>query len=256
MPTKHLVIPDTQAKPGVPLEHFSWLGEDIVAKKPDTIIHIGDFVDMPSLSSYDEGKKVYEGRRYKKDIEAGHKAMELLMAPLYREQKEARKRHKKPYDPRRIVTLGNHEDRISRAIEDDASRLDGVISLDDLPYRKHKWEVFPFLEPVVVDGVAYCHYFTSGVLGRPVTSASALVNKKHMSCVMGHVQGRQIAYAQRADGKHITGIFSGCFYQHDEDYLHWQGNQHWRGIWMLHEVVDGSFDEMPVSLNYLKRKYG
>jgi hypothetical protein len=30
----------------------------------------------------------------------------------------------------------------------------------------------------------------------------------------------------------------------------------WRGIWMLHEVDDGAFDEMPVSLNYLRKRYG
>jgi hypothetical protein len=93
-------------------------------------------------------------------------------------------------------------------------------------------------------------------MGRPVTSAAALLNKRHMSAVMGHVQGRQIAYANRADGRQITGLFSGCCYLHDEDYLGAQGNNYWRGIWMLHEVEDGQFDEMPVSLKYLKKKYG
>lgn len=73
---------------------------------------------------------------------------------------------------------------------------------------------------------------------------------------MGHVQGRQIAYGTRADGKQITGIFVGGYYQHDEAYLRWQGNKHWRGLWMLHEVNDGSFDEMPVSISYLEHKYG
>ncbi len=43
--------------------------------------------------------------------------------------------------------------------------------------------------------------------------------------------------------------------KYDEDYLGSQGNKYWRGIWMLHEVNNGSFDEMPVSLNYLRKKY-
>ena len=60
---KHLVIPDVQAKPGVPLEHLDWLGQYIVAKKPDVVVCLGDFADMESLSSYDVGKRSYEGRR-------------------------------------------------------------------------------------------------------------------------------------------------------------------------------------------------
>lgn len=113
-----------------------------------------------------------------------------------------------------------------------------------------------FLEPVVIDGVAYCHYFVSGVMGRPVTSAAALLSKKHQSAVMGHVQQRQIAYAQRADGAQLTGLFAGSFYQHDEEYMGHQGNKHWRGCWMLMDVNDGQFDELPVSMEYFGVKYG
>ena len=68
-------------------------------------------------------------------------------------------------------------------------------------------------------------------------------------------QGRQIAYARRADGTEITGIIAGSCYEHDEDYLNMQSNNHWRGVYMLHEVNNGSFDEMAVSLDYLKRTY-
>jgi hypothetical protein len=246
MSKKHLVIPDTQVKPGVSLTHLSWAGQYIATKRPDVVVMIGDFADMESLSSYDVGKKSFEGRRYKRDISAAEEGMNLLMAPI---------RKAKNYKPRLVLTLGNHEDRITRAT-DAEPRLEGVLSLDDLPYKKYGWEVYPYLEVVTIDGVCYSHYFQSGLMGRPVTSANALVTKKHMSCVMGHVQGRQIAYATRADGKEITGLFVGGYYQHDEAYLRWQGNKHWRGLWMLHEVEDGSFDEMPVSLRYLKKRYG
>lgn len=252
---KHLVIPDTQVKEGVPLDHLTWVGNYIVEKKPDTVIMIGDFADMPSLSSYDVGKKVFEGKRYTKDIQVAKHGMKLLLDPMREFNERARRNKEKQYQPRMVITLGNHEARISRAVESDP-KLDGVLRLQDLGYEEAGWEVYPYLEPVVVDGVAYCHFFTSGVLGRPVTSAAALITKKHMSCVMGHVQGRQIAYGTRADGQQITGLFVGGYYQHDEDYLNWQGNKHWRGVWVLHEVSDGSFDEMPVSLSYLRRKYG
>lgn len=252
--TKHLVLPDCQVKPNVPLNHLTALGNYIVAKKPDVIVCIGDFADMPSLSSYDVGKKSFEGRRYKDDVNVVIHAQSLLFTPLLEYNERAKKNKEKQYKPRLVLTLGNHEDRITRAINSDA-KLDGTLSIDDLAYQKFGWEVYNFLEPVVIDGVAYCHYFVSGVMGRPVTSAAALLSKKHQSAVMGHVQQRQIAYAQRADGAQLTGLFCGSFYQHDEEYMGHQGNKHWRGVWMLHEVNDGEFDEMPVSINYLLRKY-
>jgi hypothetical protein len=153
-----------------------------------------------------------------------------------------------------IFTIGNHENRISRAIESDP-KLEGLMSFDDLYLTEMGWEVYDFLRPVVVDNVCYSHYFVSGVMGRPVSSSNALLAKQHMSCVMGHVQDRQISFARRADGRRITGLFAGIFYQHDEDYLTPQTNGSWSGIWMLHEVMDGAFDEMPVSLTYLRKRY-
>jgi hypothetical protein len=253
--SKHLIIPDCQVKPGVDISYLKWIGEYAAEKKPEVIVCIGDFADMPSLSSYDVGKKSFEGRTYKADVESTKEAMSLLMKPIQDEQQRLIKNKDKRWNPRLILTLGNHEDRINRAINLDR-KLDGLISVGDLEYEELGWEVHPYLEVVVVDGVAYSHFFTTGVMGRPVTSAAALLTKKHMSAVMGHVQHRQIAYAQRADGKQMTGLFVGSCYLHDEDYLGLQGNDYWRGIWMLHEVNDGSFDEMPISLNYLKRKYG
>ena len=59
---KHMVIPDTQVKPGCPIEHLKWAGQYAVDKKPDVIVHIGDHWDMPSLSHYDKGTTSFEGR--------------------------------------------------------------------------------------------------------------------------------------------------------------------------------------------------
>lgn len=253
--TKHLVIPDTQCKPNQSYEHLSWAGQYAADKKPDVIVHLGDHWDMPSLSSYDVGKKSFEGRRYINDVEAGKLGMDAFLAPIHEEQRRQRQNRKKVWQPRMVFLLGNHEHRIERAVEND-SKLEGLLSFDDLELDEYGWEVYDFLEPAMIDGIAYCHYFTSGVMGRPCASASLMLRKKHMSCIMGHVQDREIAYDRRADGSRITGLFGGIFYQHDEEYLNHQTNSSWRGVWMLHEVNNGQFDEMPVSLSYLEKKYG
>jgi len=163
-----------------------------------------------------------------------------------------KKNKKKPYKPRMVLTLGNHEARISRAINEDR-KLDGLISLDDLPYQD--WEVIPFLKVICIDGIAYSHYFTSGVMGKPITTAQAILSKKHMSAFAGHQQGRNIAYARRADGREMTAIICGSCYEHNEDYLGEQGNKHFRGLYMLHNVDDGSYDECAIPLQYLKENY-
>ena len=119
---KILVIPDCQIKEGVPLEHLTWAGKAIVDYKPDVVVNIGDFADMPSLSSHDiKGSKYFEGLRYKKDVEAAKEAMKLLLAPLKETQKAQKESKHKVYKPRMVMTLGNHENRIDRAINNSTS---------------------------------------------------------------------------------------------------------------------------------------
>lgn len=253
---RHFVIPDTQCKPGNNFDHLEWAGKYAAEKKPEVIVHLGDHWDMPSLSVYDVGKKAFEGRNYMDDIKAGKAGMKAFLTPILDEQDRLRRNKEKRWKPRMVFLLGNHEERIKRAINSDR-KLEGLIGYHDLELEKMGWEVYDFLQVVAIDGIAYSHYFTSGVMGRPVASPAALLAKKHMSCVMGHVQDRGIAGpVRRADGRMMTGIFGGIFYQHTEDYLTPQTNGSWSGVWMLNDVEDGAFDEMPVSMKYLRSKYG
>jgi hypothetical protein len=245
-PRSHAVIPDCQVKPGVPTDHLEHIGRYLAEKRPDVIVCIGDFGDMPSMSKHDRGTLAFEGRSYYADIQSVRKAMKRLLAPI---------RAARGYKPRLVMTLGNHEDRIRRKVEEDATLRD-TISVDDLGYKEAGWEVYPFLQPVVIDGICYAHYFTSGVMGRPVSSARALVRSRHMSATMGHVQKTEIDMGDiRADGKQIIGLFCGVCYLHDEPYLG-QLNAVRRQIVFKHDVQDGQYDPMFVSLDFLRRKYG
>lgn len=253
--SKILVLPDVQAHHGMDFTYLNNIGKYILEKRPDTIVNIGDFADMESLSSYDAGKKSFEGRRYRLDIAAAHSAMDALLAPIREYNRSQRRKQKAQYKPRMVLTLGNHEERINRAINNDA-KLEGVLSVDDLKYKEYGWEVYDFLDVVIVDGIAFSHYFVTGVAGRAASTAAAQLRKTNMSCVAGHQQGLQIATGNRADGAVLHSVIAGSCYEHEEAYLGPQGNKHWRGFLMLHEVNDGEFDLMPVSLNYISRKYG
>ncbi len=257
---KHLVIPDTQVSPGVNTDHLEALGRYIVRKLPDVIIHIGDHYDMPSLSSYDRaGGKRMEGRRYLEDIQAGNAAMDRLMAPIHAMNIARRRSKVKLYKPRLVFLLGNHENRINRACENEA-KLDGVLSADQFNLRHHGWEVHDFLEIVNIDGINYSHYFVNptGLAALPI--GGSVDNKlKHLGCsfTMGHQQHFQYGIKYGADGTEVHGLVAGAFYSHDEEYLGPQKNrQYWRGVILKNDVHNGTYDICKVSLNYLLRRYG
>src|SRR6478609_550517 len=123
----HMVIPDTQVKTGVNTDHLEWAGNYASEKQPDVIVMIGDWFDMPSLSSYDKGKLSFEGRRYLDDIKSGKKAMERFLNALN-------------YKPRLVFTMGNHEHRIIRYV-DNNPEFAGKFSFDDLGLHDYGWEV-------------------------------------------------------------------------------------------------------------------
>jgi hypothetical protein len=244
------VIPDMQVKPDIDLSYCSRIGQYLADKKPDIILQGGDFGDMPSLNNYDlPGSKGMEGQRYKADILAVQTAMRMMMTPIREEMERT------GWNPRLVLTLGNHEDRINRAVKA-TPKLEGVIGLCDLHYEEWGWEVIPFLQPITICGVSFAHYFCSGVMGRPITTARALLTKKHMSCFAFHQQGRDIAFGTRGDGSQMIAVIAGSCYEHDEHYLNPQTNNHWRGLYILNDAIDGAFEENAVSLKYLRRKYG
>jgi len=252
----HVVIGDTQVKEGVPTNHLSWIGQYIVDHfaewQPDlSIIHTGDHADMPSLSSYDKGKKEMEGRRYKADVRASNNGWDLLNEPLY----DYNKKRRKPWEPKRFITLGNHEYRINKACEDTA-QLDGVISTDDLNYKEWGWEVIPFLEILDLDGIWYSHYFYNPQTGKPYGGANLYTRLQTIghSFTMGHQQGLKVASREVGKTRHC-GLVLGSTYLHDEKYLGPQGNAYWRGIVVCHQVENGAYDRMEVSLDFLCRRY-
>lgn len=250
-----LIIPDCQVKEGVPLDHLTWAGKAIVQYRPDVVVNIGDFADMPSLSSHDKaGSKYFEGLRYKNDVEVTKYAMQVLLSPLKELQGTQKRNKEKVYKPRMVMCLGNHENRIDRAINN-SPVLEGLISTKDLGYE-NDWEVHAFLQPVFIGGVGFNHYWPVGAMGRPASSANVIISKLHMSCIAGHQQGKQVAYGKRADGKPLISIIAGSYYLHDESYMDQLSNRHWRGLVILNDVKDGYFDELFLSIEYLQRKYG
>lgn len=252
---RHVVIPDTQVRPDTPTAHLEWIAAYICDQYGGdenlTIIHLGDHWDMPSLSSYDAGKKSMENRRVVGDIIAGNRGFDLLNGPLaaYNEGK------RKKWLPRKVFLHGNHEDRITRAVEDNA-QLEGLLSLDLLNAKAWGWEVHPYREIVKIDGISYSHLFYHPLTGRPYGGMNVETRLKTIghSFTMGHQQ--VFLYGVRATISGLqAGLVCGAAYLHEEEYRGPQAQAEWRGIIVKNEVRNGTYDIMPVSLGYLCRRY-
>lgn len=241
------VIPDTQCKQGVDLGYMHWIGNYIALKKPDIIVHLGDHYDMAALSSYDKGKLSAEGKRVKEDMDAGDEGIRILESYI---------RKVPNYNPRRVVTLGNHEDRIDRFVQENPA-FEGYIGTDKLAFADFGWEVYPFLTPVNICGINFVHYIQNPMNGKPM-GGSALSRLKNIgtSYVMGHVQTYD--FCQRPlqlTGQMQLGLIVGACYEHDEGYKGVQGNHHFRGCVMLYDCADGYAMHKPIQLSYLKEVY-
>jgi hypothetical protein len=86
-------------------------------------------------------------------------------------------------------------------------------------------------------------------------TVASMLNNIGFSFTMGHKQGLGLANKALANGKMIRGLVAGSFYSHDEDYKGPQANNHWRGAIYKHEVKDGNYCLMELSLKYLLREW-
>ena len=252
---KIAIVADTQCKSEEDLSYMSAIGQYLAEKRPDVIVHIGDNFDMPSLSSYDKGKLSFEGRRLKEDIVAGKQGLELLLEPLKQLQQRQKSAKKKVYTPRLVFCVGNHEDRFDRMARD-MPELSGFVGVETLGLEEMGWEVYPFLQPCVIEDINFVHYLANPFTGKPY-GGNALNQLKDVGCsfVCGHKQLLDCAIRPTLEGKMQIGIINGACYPFDEPYKGYVGNFHFRGLTMLHEVKDGFGLPSFVSLDYIMEKY-
>lgn len=256
-----LIIGDSHVRPGISNIRFKWLARYAFEKRADIIVDLGDFADMPSLSSYDIGKKSYEGRRYLADVKAAVDAREVFHRELTVLNRKLAEGRKAQYRPEKHALGGNHcEGRITRVIEDDP-KLDGLIGIKDFQLEHYGWKYTPYRTPISIQGFTFCHYFASGVMGRPIGGempALSVLRKQFTSCVAGHSHLFDIAHRTRPDGSRVWGIIAGCFLADEqwESYAAEANKLWWRGVVLIKGAEHGDFDCLEtISIKQLKNEY-
>lgn len=251
--TKLLLFTDGHAHPDYHNKRADYLGQLIIDEKPDIVIDGGDTADMPSLASYDKGKRSFVGKSYAKDIKAHNDFQDRVWSPVKSRKKKM---------PRRIRLIGNHDERIDRAL-DLSPELEGTIGYKDLLLDEYYDEVVSYQgqTPGIIDveGVSFAHYFVTGVMGRPISGehpAYSLINKNLKSSIQGHTHTFDYSIRTSTDGKRVQALVAGCFFDFD---LAWAGvvnNMYWRGVTILDNLEDGQFDLRCISLKSLEQTYG
>jgi len=217
------------------------------------VVNLGDAADMPSLSSYDKGKRTFQGRSYAKDIEAHLEFQDRLWGPVKARKKKL---------PLRVVLEGNHEHRIEKAL-DLSPELVGTISFDDFDFERYYDIIVPYEggTPGVLelDGIHYSHFAVSGVMGRPVGGehpAYTLLSKQFSSYTVGHTHTLDYCVRTDASGRKIHGLVAGVFQDYLSDWAGVAQDLWWRGVCIKHNVEDGNYDLELVSMERLEQEYG
>ena len=213
--TTHLVIPDPHVKMGVSNDRLAWAGKFAKDTNPDTIICLGDWVNMDSLSHFDRGKKSFEGRRYKKEIDHAEEALYLFNKSL------------KDKKVRKIMLGGNHEHRITRFVEDNPE-LDGTLSVMDIPFTKYGWEYHDY---------------------------ENLLKKNFQSATVGHSHLFDYAVRSLHNGRKIMGLNAGCYLNHKENFAKGTQHLWWSGLIVKRNVNKGEYDLESISIKELKNRY-
>lgn len=252
MARTHLIFTDAHAHPDHHNKRAEWLGKLIADVRPDVVINGGDAADMPSLCSYDKGTKAFHSASYARDLAAHGDFQERLWDTVRATKKKL---------PVRIALIGNHEQRIGRALNVQ-HELEGTIGYEDLELERFYDEVVEYTGStpgtIDVDGICYAHYMVSGISGRPVSGehpAYSHLTKFHTSCVVGHSHLLDFAQRTRADGRKINGLVAGCFSDWFHSFAGTGGGLWWRGACILKNVEDGYYDLETVSLDRIRKEY-
>lgn len=192
------------------------------------------------------------GKTYRADVNAHLDFQDRLWSPLIRRKKKL---------PHSIFLIGNHEQRIEKAL-DKAPELEGTISMSDLSLEAWYNDIVPYSGgtpgAITIDGVTYAHYFVSGIQGRSISSehpAYTLISKQFTSCTCGHSHTFDYSVRTRSDGSKVMGLVAGCYQDYTNDWAGEVGKLWDRGVVVKRNVDNGIYDMEWISLESMRKEY-
>lgn len=222
---KVLCSGDSHDSPGLSKDRFRWFGNMIVEEKPDLVFHCGDIATLDSLNSHVKNDSL-EGKlkpSFEEDIDSLTLALTELHKPLAEYNARQRAAKHKPYNPKFVITLGNHEDR-ARTFGQKNPEIGMLLhaKLTSL-LAGFGWDVIPYQHYWYLREVAFTHAPVDASR-KPMAGANCSVNAAtHLmhDLVHGHTHRAQVIRKPKiGENKYVTVVDLGSSLPHGhvEDY--------------------------------------
>ncbi|WP_195904258.1 metallophosphoesterase [Microvirga lotononidis] len=241
------VIGDLHVAPGQDLSRLKWIARHIGETQPDHIVQIGDWASFDSVSTHDPIGSVKAKSRpsLRHDMECLRESLKLFDSELG------------PSTIPRIITLGNHEDRVRR-YQDLRSELEDSLWIDVLQdFAQFRWKTYDFGKVTFIGGVGFVHV-PLNVIGKPHSSPNIMGNNLAHDLIKGHShRATYQTFAKIGEGQGVTLIDVGTSLPHGhvEPYAKLSQTSWWYGV---HDVIirNGRIDDFArVSMKTLQERY-
>lgn len=199
-----LIIPDCH-HPSVDRKAWDLLLKVGTSEKIDTVVIIGDFGDFASVTSHAKNAQ----------------ARTIMLADELSACNEALHELEAIKAKNHIFVMGNHEDRLSRYINERCPELHGLYgtSVESALRLEHRgYDVVPYRSHIYRDGVYYTHDTGSAGLNAHRTS----LQKFQRDVVIGHTHRIGFETKRTINGTPITGFMCGWLGDADKcaGYMH------------------------------------
>lgn len=222
---KVLCAGDLHDAPGLSKDRFRWFGNMIVEERPDLVFCCGDIASFDSLNSHIKNDTL-EGKlkpSFEDDMHSLAEALTELHKPLNLENQRLRDNKKKVYNPKFVLTLGNHEDR-AKAYGQKNPEVGMLLhaQINSL-LAGFGWDVIPYQHYWYLNEVAFTHAPVDASR-KPMAGANCSINAAtHLmhDLVHGHTHRAQVIRKPKiGENKYVTVVDLGSSlpYGHVEDY--------------------------------------
>ena len=253
-PTKELfracVIGDSHDGPHLPnKERFSWIGKHIKETKPDIVIHIGDLLDLHSLNSH-EPNATLKGRMkttYDEDLDSCQQALQHFHDGM------------EGYECPIHITLGNHEDRAFRFMDNNPELVDFIDYHLYSLFHEFGWSYSEYGQLFHINGVAFVHVPLNGRC-RPFGgehSENQIANRVLETLVYGHTHRRLCKSFSKVGQRNIQvcNVGSSMPYGHVENYARLASGSGWSYGVMDMDIQWGEIFEHWIDMRQLQERY-
>ena len=248
-----LVIPDLHQCPRHPhrADVLTWCARLGSERKIKKVVQLGDWLSMDSCSRHDRNETV-KGRT-KPSIEQDLESLADSLAAWERGRDPT-------WKPRKVVTLGNHEDRL-RCFENEHPEINGSFTdrMEEM-WLQHGWTTKPFGEIHYINGVGFTH--APLIHGRAMTgknAASSIANESACSLIHGHTHKFNVVRRPKIGPlDHVTIIEAGCALPYGEIEAYARNDSMtgwWWGVTVVRIQAGAILDWDCISMKTMRERY-